>query len=289
MTLYLSLRSQEVGGEVQDPVIYEGDGLTNPLQLTALSATDVHLRIAGRDVLFVAHGFNVSRSEGARSFAQLEPYLRGTGALGPADVFLGVLWPGDFWIPVINYPFEGGVAMDCGRRLARFCGDTLAAAHSFSFVSHSLGARVILEAVQNLGGRKARMMCLTAAAIDRYCLTAEYARAVQNTENVAVLASHEDHVLKLAFPVGDIIADLLHHDHPFLQKALGYDGPPLPPPPSPVSRPWQIPDAPPYDHGDYLPPSGPGNRLPPAPNALWLKPADFMGRAFRRQAQTWPP
>lgn len=84
---------------------------------------------------------------------------------------------------------------------------------------------------------KAKSVCLTAAAINRDCLHAEYMVDVCNLERVAVLASHHDEVLKIAFSLGDPFADLLHDDHAPFQAALGYGGPPASEPP-PVSEPW---------------------------------------------------
>lgn len=281
MTLFLNFRSQGVGGAVIYPYVLEGDGTASPPALRSVGYTEFAARAAGKNVLFAAHGFNVSYDYGARSLGQLEPQLR----LTASEIYLGVLWPGDYWLPVINYPFEGGVAMDCGRRLADFCGRWLTRAQSISFVSHSLGARVVLEAVKNLD-RRARVVCLTAAAINRDCLETEYVAAAANADSISILASHEDWVLKVAFQAGDPIADILHDDHTLFEKALGYDGPALPAP-AQVQLPWQIPDAADYGHGDYLPP-GDSVQAPPPPGSRWLNSAGFMARAFHSQRQTWP-
>lgn len=279
MTLYMNFRQQRVGGGVVDPIFLEGDGTVAAPNLKLVPNERIGGRLAQRDVLFATHGFNVSFSEGACSLGTLE------GALDlPSNCqYVAVLWPGDSWLPVINYPFEGSSAIDCGKRLAKFCNRSLASAASLSFITHSLGARLALEAAKNLN-RKARAFCLTAAAINRDCLSAQYASAFANVSVVSVLASRRDMVLKLAYPIGDPIADILGFDHRLFTPALGYAGPPnaigatVPP--------WQIPDADGYNHGDYLPPSAPG--APPNPNARWTKPASFMRRTFMGSAQTWP-
>lgn len=280
MTLYLSFRSDSVGGSIVDGEAFEGDGTRPTPSLRSVGAGEIGARVAGRNVLLGVHGFNVSREEGMRSLGRLEPHL----GLGSSDVFLGVLWPGDFWLPVINYPFEGDDAMDCGRRLARFCREHLTSAQSFSFFSHSLGARLVLEAVKNLG-RPARSVCLTAAAINRDCLTGAYADAADNADAISNLASRKDWVLKVAFQIGDPIADLLYDSHDTFQRALGHAGPPMPPPAR--VTPWQIPDDSGYGHGDYLPPSS-LKAGAPAPDAKWPKAADFIARAFRGEPQGWP-
>jgi hypothetical protein len=281
MTLYLSFRAQSVGGAVKDASVLMGDGTTQIPSLTLMPLERIGALIADKNIIFGAHGFNVSYEEGCRSLGRLEPQLK----LASTDVFLGVLWPGDYWLPVVNYPFEGDVAMDCGRRLARFCKQYLSRALSFSFISHSLGARVVLEAVKYLD-RPARTVCLTAAAVNRDCLTTEYTAAFANASTISVLASREDMVLKLAFPVGDPIADLLHDDHTPFQIALGYTGPPQPI--GATVPPWQIPDDEDFGHSDYLPPSDAGAPARTPAAAKWPKSAGFMGRALRRENQTWP-
>jgi hypothetical protein len=278
MTLYLNLRTHAVGGSVADPYVLEGAPEGNPPALRSVGWAELASLSGGKNVVFATHGFNVSYADGVRCLGRLEPLL----GLGASDVFLGVLWPGDWWLPVVNYPFEGGVAMDSGRRVAAFCRRWMASAQNFSFISHSLGARVILEAVENLD-RRARVVCLTAAAVHRNCLDTDYASAASNAAAVSILASHSDWVLRVAFEIGDPIADVLHDDHTPFQKALGYDGPPVPAR-SPISSPWQISDAANYGHSNYLPPS----TVSPVGDRKWLDPAGFMARALRGQPQTWP-
>jgi Alpha/beta hydrolase of unknown function (DUF900) len=280
MTLYLNFRSQAVAGSVIDPIVLSGNGAVNAPALPAMSSAQLAAQVAGKKVLFGVHGFNVSRDEGIRAFARLEPSLN----LSSSEVFIGVLWPGDFWVPVINYPFEGADAMNCGRKLAAFCNKHLSGVSSFAFLSHSLGVRVVLEAVKFLD-KKVEEICLAAAAINRDCLTTEYAAAASNSRAVSLLASREDNVLKLAFPLGDPIAVILNDDHTPFQPALGYNGPQ---PVGPAAAPWQIPDEAEYDHGDYLPPSSATGTETRKHRAKWRQAADFMARAFRGERQSWP-
>lgn len=280
MTYFLSFRTQNVGGAVVDPVLLRGDGTAAPLALSIIPSARVPAVVAGKNLLFGTHGFNVSMQKGAAALGTLDRYL----ALAPVNLFVGMLWPGDAWLPIVDYPFEGDVALDCGRRLAAFCESACRGARSLSFLSHSLGARLVLEAVADLA-RQAQSVCITAAAINRDCLTLEYADAAANAARIAVLASRGDHVLRIAFRLGDPIADLLHDDHSPFQPALGFAGPPLPIPPR--VAPWQIPEDAAYDHGSYLP-TYPPQPLPPPPDAQWPAVADFMKRAFLGQIQTWP-
>jgi esterase/lipase superfamily enzyme len=287
VTLFLNFRAQSVGGPVIDPYVLQGDPLAAPdptqAGLAAMGWPDVARLAQGKDVLFVAHGFNVNYVDGMLSAARLDQAL----GLGPDALFLGVLWPGDFWLPVVNYPFEGDVAIDCGRRLAKFCADWFADAASLSFASHSLGARVVLEAVKALQAPlKAKTVCVTAGAVNSDCLAAEYAAALANTaQNVTSLSSVGDHVLQLAFPLGDLVAVLLDDDHTPFTPALGYWGPKAPVPAG--VRKTKIPPGLAYDHGNYMPPGAiaAGDQ----PDDRWRNVAQFIRNAFLGQPQAWPP
>lgn len=141
-------------------------------------------------------------------------------AFDESALFIGILWPGDAWLPVVNYPFEGNDANRCGRLLAGFCDRWLGNARSISFASHSLGARLILTAAQKMS-RRPHLLCLTAAAIDRDCLSAEFKAAARKADHISVLASRRDWVLKVAFRIGDPISDLLQDDSITANRALG--------------------------------------------------------------------
>ena len=275
MTYFLNFRTNDVGGGVTDPVLYEGDGTAPATGWLLIQSERIPALVAGKNILFATHGFNVNKPDGANALGLLDQYLQ----LPSPNMFVAVLWPGDTIIPFINYPIEGGVAMDCGNRLANFCASSCASAQSLSFVSHSLGARLVLQAVAELQGqRRASSVCLTAAAINQDCLIDEYADAAQNCDRISVLASQCDLVLKLAFPIGDPISNLLGADHNPFQPALGLQGPPTPAA-APIVAPWQISITELFDHLDYLPPKVPDR---------WQEAAGFMKRAFLGLPQTWP-
>jgi hypothetical protein len=281
MTLFLNFRVSAVAGAVVDPYLLEGDGTTSPPSLAVVDWARVPSIIGGKNLLFAAHGFNVNYQQGAYSLGSLGQRL----AFDSPNLFIGILWPGDAWIPVIDYPFEGDVAIDCGQRLAGFCESWCAQAQSLSFASHSLGARVILEAIGDLRVT-ARLACVTAGAVNRDCFDAEYSGLLRNVRDIRCLSSHKDDVLKLAFAIGDPFADLLHDDHTPFRAALGDDGPSAPTPDE-VTTPWQIPDQQCYGHGDYLPSA---NATPPTSGEppKWTRVSDFVRNAFLNLPQTWP-
>jgi hypothetical protein len=267
-------------GAVCDPYVLTGDPLVDPPAMAPVPYETVPSLVSNKDVLLVTHGFNVSYVDGLRSLGRLESLV----TPGPSEFVFSVLWPGDWVIPAVNYPFTEKIATQVGKRLSAFCNRWLAGARSLSFASHSLGARVVLQTVAGLT-RKAHHVCLTAGAIEADCLTAEYQAATANSDAIVTLSSMEDKVLSPAYPVGDLIADILDVDHKPFERALGREGPASPFGP-PVAA-DQIPDLPPYDHGDYLPPADLTQAVPNAA-AKWTNTTAFIARAFRGATQTWP-
>jgi hypothetical protein len=164
-----------------------------------------------------------------------------------------VLWPGDSaWIPGINYPIEGNDAVSAGNLLASFVLNNLGGAAAFSFASHSLGARVVLQAIRGMGGqRRVRRLMLMAGAIDDSCLNDEYADAAATVEKICVLASTNDDVLKLAFPGGNFLAGLISRGSPYVHVALGREGPQSALD-GKIQWDWDIPDPWKYGHHHYL-------------------------------------
>lgn len=276
MTRFISVRSQDVGGPVVDAGCWESAGGPKPTY-KPVSGEAVARDTQGKDVIVAIHGFNVSRPKAVRSYVTLESQLQ----LKADQRFFGVLWPGDFWLPVVNYPAEASDAVDAGGRLAAYLDATMASAASISFISHSLGGRVLLEAVQRLG-RAADEVCITAGAVDNNVLSAQYLAAKGKANRVSVLSSRSDSVLKLAYPLGDFGSDVLFgdKDSPW-RGALGLKGPhPFEAPPKVRHRP--IDKALGFGHGDYFPPSD-GTSAP----GRWSKSVAYMRRCVNREPDSW--
>jgi pimeloyl-ACP methyl ester carboxylesterase len=173
-------------------------GLPGPL-----GAVDDLVREAS--VTFLLHGFNVNRQEGRDSLYRLAGRL--APVIGGAIVI--VLWPGDHWAGPISYPFEGNDADASAAELVRFIERVVEPSTTLSFVSHSLGARVVMETLKRLGdGYAIRQVCLMAPAIDDSSLADPevYASSAESAQRVAVLASRKDSVLQLAYPIGDLLS-----------------------------------------------------------------------------------
>lgn len=257
MTWFLDLRSSAVGGTLASQVsIRQGSSLlTGPYWLLE--------QIRGRDVLFVVHGFNVDRTEGIASLTGWEALL----SVNPNVFVVGVLWPGDSrWMPVLDYPFEDSEAIKSAKLLAGFVDEHFQDAASVSFVSHSLGARVVLEVLSRLK-LKVLQVVLMAGAINDDCLLRSYRSFVEGLEGVAVLASLSDAVLEIAFPLGNPLAGIITQGHPYWRGALGRYGPQSPRPKNLRSS-WLIPNEWGFGHGDYLGGDLPISELPVSLPAL---------------------
>jgi len=254
VTLFIDLRATPNGGIVAAEATVWDDG-TRPVP-----ATEFAERVRGLDVLLATHGFNVDRQQGIDALSK----WGGLCQLPPSSLFVGVLWPGDsqFFL-VIDYPFEGTEAITSGKLLADFLNENAANAASLSFVSHSLGARTVLEAITGLNIAAVRRLIIMAGAIEDDCLVNEYQDAAAKAAEIFVLSSRSDAVLEFAFPVGNLVGEIVMRGHPYDKPALGRDGPSQPIPLSQRGGAWQIPDPWDYGHLDYLPRAAIAPQIPP--------------------------
>jgi hypothetical protein len=258
MTWFLDLRAQSAGGGVAaDVAIYMDD---TPASVGALEDA-----IRNRDVLIATHGFNVNRQSGKQSLSCWEQWQ----SLPNTYVFVAVLWPGDSaWIPAVDYPIEGNEASKSGDLLASFLLRHLSTAASTSFVSHSLGARVILQTLRGIkDSLRTRNVLLMAGAIDDTCLSDEYKDVAQWVDRISVLSSHHDQVLALAFPLGNFLSGIVTRGSPYWHAALGREGPSSTLD-GKVQVGWQILNPWKYGHHNYLPHLVPKDTHPALPAVL---------------------
>jgi hypothetical protein len=233
--------------------------------------------ISGRDVLIVTHGFENDRVDGTKKINEWKRHLE----IPNMPVVIGFLWPGDCIIPLcLDYIWEGTEAMKSGTLLGDFIDQNFGAAASVSFASHSLGARVVLQAISRLS-RSVRNLFLMAPAIEDDCLTVEYAAITANVDRISVVYSHQDKVLKMAYPAGNLIGGMVERSDPNIKVALGRGGAyPTPIPTNVLGNP-ALPDAWEYGHTDYMTTSAtdgdfpqqvvipaPTSAVPPLPEGL---------------------
>jgi hypothetical protein len=266
MTLFIDLRATPSGGICASEATLWDDGTQ------AVTAGDFASRIRGRDLILATHGFNVGRASGIESLSAWGRLLK----LPATTLFIGILWPGDSrFFPVVDYPFEGDEAIASGRLLARFLNENAGGAASLSLVSHSLGARTVLEALDGMN-RNVRRLILMAGAIEDDCLLGEYRQAAAKAQEICILASRSDLVLELAFPIGNLVGEIVMHGHPYFESALGRSGPVQPLPLEQRGGAWQIPDGWDFGHGDYVhgDPNGP-RFAPPVPPPAGAEPPPY--------------
>lgn len=246
---FLSTRVHSVGGPVGPVKILDADrpGYIGDLKQELLDA------IHGREVFFGTHGFEVNQADGISHLT----YWFNNLQIGNA-VPIGILWPGDCIIPIaVDYIWEGHEAITSGDLLSAFLNANFTAATSLCFASHSLGARVVLQAVRGLKGLSVHRVLLMAGAIDNDCLTDEYSAAAGKIGEISLLSSEKDDVLAFAFPLGNPLQRIIDRSHPYFRAALGREGPAQPYPPAPpLQANWQIPQNLNYGHHDYLPGQG---------------------------------
>src|SRR3984885_8880822 len=230
MTSFINFRSHAVGGWLdtsQDIKLQLSPpatpaGFNQPAVEQAKFVADIR----GQHVLIITHGFNVDFVDGVTALS----YWRSLLHLAGPTMYVGVLWPGDsVWAHGLDYPLEPRVADEAGEKLAAFIETAMTDVASLSFVSHSLGARVVLQAINRMN-RRIRCAILMAGAIDDNCLSTEFQSAEQRIDGISVLASKRDEVLALAFPLGNLVGGIIDQGHPWWHSALGRDGPAKPQP-----------------------------------------------------------
>jgi hypothetical protein len=234
----------------------DGPATGSPADLLLLSR-----RCEGCKVVFLVHGYNVSRDAGRRA---LTAFIGSLPCVQDAIVF-AVLWPGDHYTDFLSYSFEGDDADDSAKELVKFVRDSLPRSARLCFVSHSLGARVVMAAVKRLARAgwtdNIDQVCLMAPAIDNDSLTdtdrRAYVAATRAAKRVAVLSSTKDSVLRFAYPAGDLLQAIFFSDTDGPGWALGYTGPsPYPPPDGLLAARIHhaaIPASRGAGHGHYLP------------------------------------
>lgn len=211
MNFILDFRERKTGGAVTGGILTQGS---------------VESLIRFARVTFLIHGYNVNRNEGRDSLGRLAAHM----SSAPDQAIVAVLWPGDHWSGVFSYSFEGRDADATGTALAKYIVEVAALSLStkIAFISHSLGARVVMVAASRLVEMKYSIpqICLMAAAIDDTSLANSrvYRGITEKLGRVAVLSSRHDRVLKYAYPAGDFFQAFLFPDE-YSDGALGYRGP----------------------------------------------------------------
>ena len=200
--------------------------------------------------ILLIHGYNVAERGGQSSMAQLR-YALTEGCAELGSQIMTITWPGnEGWL-------RGGPAayfakVDVARRAGRLLYVSVVAEHrndmgsrELVIIAHSLGCRVTLEFLRHLDRadrppRLERVVVMLMAAAVPTELNDLYDAARQNADEIVVLHSTDDTVLRRWFRLGQTVA----REGRF-PEALGYAGNPRVPP---WSYQQQMVG---YDHGDY--------------------------------------
>ena len=207
---------------------------------------DVAARVAERpeawldgayQVVLLIHGFNNNQGEACEAFENFMGLLpRGLGRVGR------FFWPGDAdfgffqWLDFLSYPTEIPDARESAARLAARLVEVAQTTPgiAFSLVGHSMGCRLILEMLEDLGTRpeaerpSIRLIMLMAAAVP--VELAEDGERLRRAGDLAaerlVLYSPDDLVLHYAFPAGQTLAFGMGNEDAVYLEAVGRFGNP---------------------------------------------------------------
>lgn len=219
----ISSRSRSRGGPPRFPS--SGTDLAHVLSIT----------------IFV-HGFNNDEKHAQQRWETTR--ARVGFLLGASQHFTQVAeyyWPGDRgygakFLTSALYAKDVGMARRCGQELGQFLAQREGPLR-VAFVGHSLGCRVILEALRELRTNSSAVRCtkalLMAAAVPEGLCDDEhrFQRSIgtaQLADREQVLYSRSDCVLRMTFPGGQIAAELAGDDYPGpgSRRAVGRAGGP---------------------------------------------------------------
>jgi len=245
VTRFLDVRLDAVGGNLATRVAVNQGTTIGDYQ--GLDINQLLSDIRSQHVLIGVHGYNVNRADGISHLSNWKGLLQ----LPTPSIFVGLLWPGDsIWAHGLDYPEEPKIANKAGTLVGPFLDTNFKNAASISFVSHSLGARVVLATISNMR-LPIRRTILMAGAIDDNCLDTEFRDAAAKIGKISALASKKDEVLSSLFPLGNLIGGIIAEGHPWWHAALGHCGPSGSKPGN-FQTPFEIPSSWDYGHHNYL-------------------------------------
>jgi esterase/lipase superfamily enzyme len=179
--------------------------------------TEGELRAAVRDmhVLVLVHGYRNPIKNVAAAYGKLETELTKRGLIGEGnyDLAIGFLWPG--FQTQIGFFAAVPWANRSASHFRTFVKILNSAAHTVDVQTHSLGARVALQAMAFEHEVWIDNVLLTAAAVDNESLEPkkEFHESLASCRRCLVYHSSKDPVLKIGYRIGAF------------DRALGYKGP----------------------------------------------------------------
>lgn len=192
-------------------------------------------------VVLLVHGFNNTRKDALESYdAQIEHLkIVLTGRVDEPDAIAAFHWPGDVAmspirfapLDALGYHFDIEQARQSANRLATFLDSLRPGTGSplrVSMIAHSLGARLILEAlgVLPLGRVQIEVVSLLAPAVPVELAGAGGPLRPNAPRKLLVLHSDKDWTLRLAYPLGQRTAHNHGIENVLSREAVGLHGKP---------------------------------------------------------------
>ncbi len=188
-----------------DLQIRDYPSLSNLNVFTTLSSDELLLRADGRHVLVLVHGYRNPLKNMASAYKDLAHGLTDAGLLAEATTALasqyslaiGFAWPG-FRTKVLGFLAARPNANRAGGYLRTLTSSLRRAARTIDIETHSLGARVALQALSTDDSLWVDNLMLTAPAADNECLQPkeEYNAVLDSCNRLLVYHSKHDPVLK---------------------------------------------------------------------------------------------
>ncbi|HEX7085729.1 MAG TPA: alpha/beta hydrolase [Vicinamibacterales bacterium] len=187
-----------------------------------LSEAEYLAALKAQRVLLLVHGYNNTEDDVNLAYARIERTVRSTFGK-EYDVVTGYTWPGG--AIGTSYPIARSRANTAGPRLATWIRKIAGAAKALDIMCHSLGARVVLKALEKGRSKPVRNLYLLAAAVDNEAIEKgeEFYDASKRCRKVVVMHSKHDRTLGIWFRIGDAILPWQWLD--MFDVALGHSGP----------------------------------------------------------------
>lgn len=161
-----------------------------------------------KSVMIFVHGYNSEFQDTAEAYLSMHELTKAS-----YDVTIGHMWPGGK-NPLGYHSARCRVTKELDERFANTLRKIARVAKHVDIVAHSMGCRLVLEALAIEDAPAVRLLHLAAAAVDNEKLEPgeSYHRSTRQCDRLFVYHSKHDDVLKYGYPAGDF------------DRALGYKG-----------------------------------------------------------------
>ncbi len=185
--------------------------------------------------IILVHGFNVNERSAKKNYESLSNNLSGGSVFGHTPGQLcEFFWPGNesgALESAFSYSRQISKARDSGVLLGDYLRQYLqkSPGTQFVLVCHSLGCRLVLEALRSIttvnpnAALHIRLIIMMAAAVPFHFINAGHFNVPLYSKKTACLYSQQDSILRYLFPIGQSMAG-----DGFYPTAIGLNGSPLP-------------------------------------------------------------